>query len=389
MSDPLSAEGLGRFAEIAASHVGPEKIPGLVALVARDDQVHVETSGSLSVGGPPVRRDSLFRISSTTKPVTGAAVMALVDEGLVRLDDAVEQWLPELADRRVLRRADGPLDDTVPAERPITIRDLLTFTFGFGMVFEMFLAPKPWPIVEATGPLHLATLGPPSPDEPPDPDTWIDRLGSLPLIAQPGRRWMYNTGAQVLGVLAERVTAVPFADVLRTRVFEPLGMGDTAFWAADTSRLATAYESTPDGLRVWDPPDGQWSRRPAFADAAAGLVSTADDLLAFARMFLAAGAPALSGEAVEQMTRDQLAAEQREGADDVILHGRSWSLCQSVITEGARAGAFGWDGGLGTSWLVDPARNLTVIVLTQRVWGNPQPPAVHEELQDAAYAALT
>jgi CubicO group peptidase (beta-lactamase class C family) len=166
-------------------------------------------------------------------------------------------------------------------------------------------------------------------------------------------------------------------------------MGDTGFWGSDRSRLATAYAPTADGLQVWDPPDGQWSHPPAFADGAAGLVSTADDLLAFARMFLAGGASILSKETVAQMTRDQLTASQRAGTADAFLHGRSWSLSQSVITEGPRAGAFGWDGGLGTSWLVDPARDLVVIVLTQRLWESPQPPAVHDDVQDAAYAAFT
>jgi len=389
MADPLSPDGLERFAEVAARHVAPDRIPGLVALVSRDEQVHVETLGSLSVGGPPVRQDSLFRIASTTKPVTGAAIMALVDEGVVRLDDRVERWLPELADRRVLESMDGPLADTVPAARPITIRDLLTFTFGFGMVMEMFTASQPWPVVQAATDLHLGTLGPPNPDDQPDPDSWIAGLGSLPLMAQPGQRWMYNTGASVLGVLAARAAGMPFADVLRSRVFEPLGMRDSGFWAADVSRLATAYAPSPDGLQIWDSPDGQWSHPPAFGDGAAGLVSTATDLLAFARMFLTGGAPALSREAVEQMTRDQLTPGQRAGRVDAILHGRSWSLCQSVITKGPCAGAFGWDGGLGTSWLVDPIRDLVVIVLTQRVWDSPQPPAVHDELQGAAYAAIT
>ncbi|MGD0391604.1 MAG: serine hydrolase domain-containing protein [Acidimicrobiales bacterium] len=389
MTDPLSRDGLERFADVAAHHVGSDKIPGLVALVSRDDQVHVETLGSLSVGGTPVSRDSQFRIASTSKPVTGAAIMTLVDEGVVRLEDPVERWLPELAHRRVLRRMDGPLDDTVPAPRPITVLDLLTFTFGFGMVAEMFMAARPWPVVQAATDLHLCTLGPPNPDEQPDPDSWIAGLGSLPLMAEPGRRWMYNTGASVLGVLAGRAAGIPFTDVVRGRIFEPLGMRDTAFWASDVSRLATAYVSTADGLQVWDPPDGQWSHPPAFADGAAGLVSTADDLLAFARMFLAAGAPVLSEEAVAQMTRDQLTPAQRAGTADAFLHGRTWGLCQSVITDGPRSGAFGWDGGLGTSWLVDPARALVVIVLTQRLWATSEPPALHVELQDAAYAALT
>jgi CubicO group peptidase (beta-lactamase class C family) len=214
-------------------------------------------------------------------------------------------------------------------------------------------------------------------------------LGSLPLLAQPGQRWMYNTGASVLGVLGARAAGMSFADLLRTRIFEPLGIRDTAFHASDPARLASAYAPGPDGLQIWDPPDGQWSHPPAFADGAAGLVSTADDLLAFARMFLAAGASVLSKEAIGQMTRDQLTAAQRTGTAEAFLRGRSWSLCQSVITEGSRAGAFGWDGGLGTSWLVDPGQDLVVIVLTQRVWESARPPAVHDDLQDAAYAAVT
>jgi CubicO group peptidase (beta-lactamase class C family) len=298
VSDPLTAAGLARFAEVAASHVGADAVPGLVALVARGDQVHVEAMGSLSIGGPPVQRDSLFRISSTTKPVTGAATLALAREGLLTLDEPVERLLPELAGPRVLRRMDGPLDDTVPAERAITVRDLLTFTFGFGMAMEMFTAPQRWPAVTVATELHLATIGPPSPAEQPDPDTWIAALGSLPLLAQPGARWLYNTGASVLGVLLARAAGMPIADVLRTRVFEPLGMRDTSFWTADTARLATAYLPTADGLQVWDSPDGQWSRPPAFGDGAAGLVSTAADLLGFARMLLRGGAPVLAADAV-------------------------------------------------------------------------------------------
>jgi CubicO group peptidase (beta-lactamase class C family) len=181
---------------------------------------------------------------------------------------------------------------------------------------------------------------------------------------------------------------MPFAEVLRTRLFAPLGMRDTAFWAADLSRLPTAYASGATGLQVWDAPDGQWSHPPAFADGAAGMVSTADDLLALARMFIMSTPSVLSREAVAAMTRGQLTVAQRAGTADAFLHGRSWSLCQSVITEGPRAGAFGWDGGLGTSGLVDPTRNLVVIVLTQRVWETAEPPAVHRDLQDAAYAAV-
>jgi CubicO group peptidase (beta-lactamase class C family) len=385
-SGPLSDAGLERFDQVADGYAGDDKVPGLVALVARGDEVHVRAGGTLAIGGRAVRRDSLFRIASMTKPVTGAATLALADEGLLGVDETIDRWLPELASPRVLRAMEGPLDDTVPAHRPITVRDLLTFTFGFGMTTKMFGAPEPWPVVRAANELHLSTLGPPSPDEQPDPDTWIGRLGSLPLLLQPGESWLYNTGASVLGVLLARAAGMPFADVLRTRVFEPLGMHDTAFFAPDPGRLVTAYRWTSDGLAIWDTPDGQWSRPPAFGDGAAGLVSTVDDLLAFARMLLGDGEPVLSAGAARQMTTDQLSAEQRWGAEG-FLQDRSWSFCQSVVVKGPRAGAFGWNGGLGTSLLVDPGRDLTMIVLTQRLFGDPHPPQVHEELQSAAYAA--
>src|SRR5919199_2813695 len=149
MAEPLTRDGLARFGEVAAGHVGDDKVPGLVALVARGEQTHVEALGSLAIGGPPVRRDSLFRIASTTKPITGAATLALVDEGLLALDEPVDRLLPELANPRVLRRMDGPLDDTVPAAGPVTVRGLLTVTFGFGMAAEMSLATEPWPVVAA------------------------------------------------------------------------------------------------------------------------------------------------------------------------------------------------------------------------------------------------
>ncbi len=207
-------------------------------------------------------------------------------------------------------------------------------------------------------------------------------------MAHPGERWLYNTGASVLGVLLARAAKMSFADVLRTRVFEPLGMADTGFWATNVSRLATAYMPTPDGLQIWDAPDGQWSQPPAFGDGAAGLVSTADDLLAFARMLLRGGEPVLSADAVREMTRDQLTPEQKARDGKGFLDGRSWGFCQSIITEGPYVGAYGWDGGLGSSWLVDPGRDLAVIVLTQRLFEGAHAPQVHHDLQDAAYSAL-
>jgi CubicO group peptidase (beta-lactamase class C family) len=387
MADTLSGASQPAVRAAAEQAVADGTVPGLVALVARGQSEHVEAVGQLSIGGAPVARDSLFRIASMTKPVTGAATMALIEEGLIGLDEPVDRLLPELADRRVLREMSGPVDDTVPAHRAITTRDLLTFTFGFGFVVEMFMAAEPLPVVVASDEARLSTIGPPNVAVQPDPDTWIAGLGSLPLLAQPGERWMYNTGASVLGVLLSRAAGQPFGDVLRTRLFEPLGMADTAFWTTRPDRLATAYRSAPGGgLEAWDAPDGNYSRPPAFQDGAAGLVSTAGDMLAFARMFLRGGGPVLSAQAVRAMTTDQLTPEQkaRGGLGPGFFDHQSWSFCQAVQD----SGAFGWDGGFGTTWLVDPVRDLVVIVLTQRMFDAPGLPEPHASIQAAAYAAL-
>jgi CubicO group peptidase (beta-lactamase class C family) len=374
----LQEDGLERLSAVAASHVGDDRVPGLVALVAQGDDVHVEALGTLAVGEKPVERTSIFRIASTTKPITATATLALVREGLLDLDEPVDRLLPELADRRVLRRMDAPLDETVPADAPVTVRGLLTM--------GMFMASEPWPIVAAAMEAGLATIGPPQPDAFVDPEAWIARFGELPLLAQPGEKWLYNTGAHVLSVLCARAAGASYDEVLRTRIFEPLGMRDTAFHTASVGRLATAYQPTPDGLVVWDRPDGQWSRPPAFHDGAAGLVSTVDDLLAFARMLLRGGDPVLTTDQVREMSRDHLTAEQREFGT-AILGGRGWGLGTSVVLDGPWAGAFGWDGGLGTSFLVHPGRDLAVIVLTQRMFDTAQAPALHTDLQAAALVA--
>jgi CubicO group peptidase (beta-lactamase class C family) len=387
MSQKLTGAGLVRLQEVAERQVADGTVPGLVVLVASGDEVDLQAFGDMAIGGAPMTADSLFRIASMTKPVTGAATMVLTQEGLIGLDEPVDRLLPELADRRVLRRVDGPLDDTVPAERAITTRDLLTFTFGFGIVTEMFMTAEPWPVQKAVGELGIAAaLGAPDPEHQPGPDAWIAGLGSLPLLAQPGERWMYNTGACVLGVLLARAAGLPFAEVLRTRIFEPLGMAETAFWTPEPERLATAYQPRPAGLVVADPPEGAWSRQPAFEDGAAGLVSTAADMLAFARMFLRGGGSVLSAESVRAMTTDQLTPEQKAlgGLGPGFFDTQSWGYCQAVRNNGA----FGWAGGYGTTWLVDPGRDLVVIVMTQRQFETAGGPDFHREIQDAAYAAL-
>ena len=363
--------------DIVEAAVARGDAPGVVAAVARGDQIYVKAAGVMAVGGPPMRPDTLFRISSTTKPITAAAVLSLADDGLLDLNGPVDDLLPELAGRRVLRRPDGPLEDTVPARRPVTVRDLLTFTWGFGMEGGMFMGPAPWPIVTAVEERELCSFGPPQPAATPDPDTWLARLGELPLLAQPGERWLYSTGSQVLGVLAARAAGAPFGDVMRERVFGPLGMRDTAFHAGEAGRLATAYENRDGRLTVTDPPDGQWSRPPRFPDGAGGLVSTAADLLAFGRMLLRGGRPVLTARTAAEMTRDQLTAAQRANVwpGFSFLEGRGWGYGVSVLDWG-----YTWEGGLGTAWSNVPAQDLTVVVLTQRAADETGMPEVCEQV---------
>jgi CubicO group peptidase (beta-lactamase class C family) len=262
----------------------------------------------------------------------------------------------------------------------VTTRDLLTFTWGFGMQGAMFTAPEPWPIVTAVAERKLSAFGPPSPDTTPGPDTFMARLGELPLLAQPGERWLYSAGSQVLGVLASRAAGAPFGDVMRERVLGPLGMDDTAFHASDTSRLATAYEKVNGKLAVSDPPEGQWSRPPRFPDGAAGLVSTATDLVAFGRMLLRGGGEVLKPGTVAEMTRDQLTPEQRARVwpGFSFLGDRGWGYGVSVTDWG-----YTWEGGSGTAWANVPDRNLTVVVLTQRAFDEAGPPAVCEQVRTA------
>ena len=241
MTGGFTDEGLAALDAALARHTDSGSVPGLTALVARGGQVHVTTAGHLALGdSAPIGRDAIFRIASVTKLVTGVAAMLLIQDGVLALDDPVERWLPELAGRRVLRAWDAELTDTVPARRPITVEDVLAFRLGFGCIFTPETLPV---VVAAEQELQLRTLGPPWPPTPHTPDQWIAALGRLPLLDQPGERFRYNTGATVAGILVERVAGAPLDEVLRKRVFEPLGMTDTGFYvpAAKLDRFTSMY----------------------------------------------------------------------------------------------------------------------------------------------------
>jgi CubicO group peptidase (beta-lactamase class C family) len=369
---------LERMHEIMAGHVESGFVPGLVTLLSRRGETHVDVIGTAAFDSDQaMKRDTIFRIASVTKPIVAAAAMILVEECTLRLDDPVDALLPELANRQVLRTLESALDDTVPANRPIMLRDLLTFRLGYGAIFA---APGQYPIQAAMEEAGMAA-GPQLPSFP--PDEYLRRLGSLPLLHQPGERWLYNNGSDILGVLIARATDMTLGDFLQERIFTPLGMKDTAFSVppGKIDRLAESYWTNFETgeFEVFDPAQGsRFARPPAFESGAGGLVSTVDELFVFAQMMLGSGKfgneRILSRPSVALMTTDQLQPEQKVDSDFFpgFWESHSWGFGVAVNTRrdslSSTPGRYGWDGGYGTSWYVDPAEELIGILLTQRVW---------------------
>ena len=376
MRPSATRAGLDRLHEAMAARVAKGELPGMVILLAHGEDVQVVPIGVMAFGGDePMRRDTIFRIASMTKPILAAATMMLVEDGKLALGEPVDRLLPELADRTVLKRIDGPIDDTVPARRPITVEDLLTFRMGHGLIFEPTFDP-PYPIVNAAKELELV-MGPPDPRTSHDPDEWIKRFGTLPLMYQPGERWQYNTGSLVLGVLIARASGQPLAQFFRTRIFEPLGMSETGFSmpGEKTSRLPSYYmtdfQTGKLQLQTLSAPS-EWTNPPAFPSGAAGLLSTVDDYLAFARLLLNEGIHQnerlLSKKSVALMTTNHLTPEQI-ATGDPVLAGHGWGFGMAVVTTPDEAfpvpGRYGWNGGYGTSWFNDPSRGLIAMAMTQ------------------------
>jgi CubicO group peptidase (beta-lactamase class C family) len=406
----LSTQGLARLHDAMAAHVEAGRLPGLVTLVACGDDVHIDVIGTPSfVDDAPLARDAIFRIASLTKPITAVATLSLVEEGLIGLQDPIDDLIPELADRRVLRAIDAELDDTVPANRPITLEDLLSYRFGFGSVMA---PPGSYPIQRAEAELGLQSIGgPPWPPVAHDIDGWIGALGSLPLMEQPGERWLYNTSGQVLGVLLVRACGRDLASVLRERIFEPLGMADTGFTVPTDQlhRLTTLYvpdAETAELSVLDDPAHSWWSTPPSFPDASGWLVSTIDDYWSFVSMLLGGGAPQGAGSAkggtrrgerilspatVALMTADRLTPSQREGTAVFLGDHEGWGLGLAVPATGSSDRplpyGIGWDGGSGTTWRSNPRSGVTAILLTQRAVTSPVPSSLVETFWAGVNAA--
>ena len=374
----LSASRLRRLQEAMDGYVARGEVAGVVTLVHR----HGETAHAGVAGWQdkearvPMKRDSLFRIASMTKPVVSVATMMLVEEGLLRLSDPIGRWLPELADMKVLPRPDAPLSEARPAERPISVRDLLTHRSGLSYVLTAE-GPLAGALAEFNELVYPKIIG---------TDEWLARLGQLPLSYPPGQRWHYGLSTDVLGLLLGRVTGTSFAEVLDGRIFQPLGMKDTGFWVPEKKwkRFGPAYTPHPEtGQRiVVDPARGsRWQDPRSFPSGGAGLVSTIDDYLKFGRMMLGGGAAdgvrLLSRKSVELMTANVLSEQERNTPflGLPFWAGRGFGLGFGVVHDIAQydayasAGQFGWPGAYGTFWAADPAEDMVMLMMIQLYFG--------------------
>jgi CubicO group peptidase (beta-lactamase class C family) len=282
----------------------------------------------MAFDGPPMRPDTLFRIASLTKPVGAALTLGLVEDGTLNLDDPIETWLPELPGT-------------------VTIRHLLTSTSGWGVSMETT------PATRAMSELGVHP-GPLTPDL--SGDEFVRRLAQVPRAFEPGDGWLYDTSMDVLAALLPRATGKPVSQLLQERILGPLQMTDTAYYARDGNRLATAYRER----EILDPPDGNYAAPPPFEELASGLVSTAPDLL---RFFTGIG----DLVDITEMTRDQLTDAQRAMAQAFVGEGTSWGFGTGVNADGA----WGWSGGTGTTASVDPPNDTVAILLTQRALTGP------------------
>ena len=366
------------LADVLQPHVGRGTVAGAVALLARGDEVEIATVGLADVeAGTPMARDTIVRVSSMTKNVTALVTSMLIEDGTLSLGSEIRQWLPELAGPVVVRTVGSALDDVVPADRPVTVLDLLTSRSGWGFGSD-FSAPAVAELGRRLRP------GGPLPSGIPAADDYVAVLAGTPMLVQPGSAFLYDMSLDLLGILLERVTGRGLADLFAERVFTPLGMVDTGFWvpAEKIGRLAALYDGdTTDGFTLVDPPDGQWSVPPPLASGAGGLVSTVDDWHRFCRLLLGRGevegTRLLSSASVDQIMTNQLTPGQDEIAD-VFLDGQGWGHGGGVdVVERDPwnvVGRYGWVGGCGTSGHVIASTGTISIVLSQMTLGGPTPP---------------
>jgi len=366
---PSFAPRLEPFLRAAKDAIAKGDPPGLVALVWRNGEVFDVALGLRVVEqNLPMQRDTIFRIASMTKPITCALILTLMEDGKLRLDDPIVKWAPELANRRVLKDPSGPIDDTYPAPRDITIEDPLTNRSGLAEGFTSRGAIAD--AYERAAPNSMAMT----------PEEFLAALASLPLTYAPGERWLYGYSPTVLGVLAERIAGQPFRDLLLNRILLPLGMSDTDFWIPPDKRDRCAGVYCFDATGALTPqPVFPRDALPKLCSGGGGLVSTADDYLKFARMLLRRGegdgVRLLKPETVALMTSDRLTVAQRavlvRDEPHWVGQGVGLGLGIDIDTEKrtpygvSSNGAYGWPGAFGTWFRVDPKENLILVYLSQ------------------------
>jgi CubicO group peptidase (beta-lactamase class C family) len=336
--------------------------PGIVAGVRHRGETQFYATGAYDAGGSRrMTEDTPFRIASLSKIVGMVLTAQLVDDGVLALDDEIGEWMPELAARRVLRSPGAALDDTVPAEREITVRDLLTFTSGMGLQFE------DTPYSRAVNPFAVGPLPPQL-----SPDEYLERLGALPLAYQPGERWMYHTSSDVLGILLARVSEKPLNELLFGTVTGPLALTRTGFFTEEP--LPTSYRPHGEGLEVAREYDRGFSAPPLFESLGGGLVSTVPEFLSI--LAALAEGELVAAEFVSQATTARLDAGQQPGLTRLAGPGVGWGWCVSVETGTPQPWSapdrWGWTGGSGTSAYVDPSRDLVGVVMSQRFMAGPR-----------------
>ncbi|NYE21509.1 serine hydrolase [Microbacterium immunditiarum] len=352
--------------ELAAVYAEVPAAVGAVVAVSRGGAAPAVTAfGTRSTDGSPMEASTIFQIASMTKPITTVVALQLIEEGRLRLDDGVSRWIPELAHRRVISGDGGER----PADREITVEDLLTQRSGIPYAHDES---------GELGERMRERLGPPL-GTTVTAQEWAERLGSLPQPIDPGARFRYGLSTDVLGVLIQREFGRGLGEVMAERVFEPLGMRDTGFWVrpGDVGRVARMYRSTPSGVVDVSIIARE---RPVFESAGGGLYSTADDYMRFLGMLGGGGelggVRLLSPESVTTMTTNKLTPEQRAlpalGVDDFFAaHGFGYGVAvllePEALPTGLRPGrgAYGWSGGFGTWWAIDPDRDVRILLLAQ------------------------
>jgi CubicO group peptidase (beta-lactamase class C family) len=390
-SRAFSKERLARIDSVLQQYVDESRIAGAVALVLRDGRPVYERALGWSdkESNRPMRVDAIFRIASQTKAITSVAVLSLMEEGKIGLSDPLSRFIPAFASTTVAFQDDAGVA-IVPAKRPITIRDLLTHTSGYSYGTETMVAS----LYEAKGLGPAAGYGWYTADkDEPICDT-MERLASLPAVAQPGEAWVYGYSIDILGCVAERASGVPLDELVRTRITGPLGMKDTRFFLpeSESERLAAVYASGSDGRikRAPGGPKGQGDYvvgpRRSFAGGA-GLVSTARDYARFLEMIRNGGAldgaRILAPSTVALMTTNQVGELHSSTG---LGFGLGFETTDRYGASGMfSVGSFGWGGAYATLYRVDPAARLTVVLMVQLL---PNGTDIRDKFPTLVYQAL-